>query len=115
VADVPDPKERPAGYEGDVLSVDPAGGPFPVRLRLHADGIGDAGWLLLGPRPDDSLIGRDERVVLREIGDPLARALLVATERQTALAAIEARFGAIERRLAELSSVPLTLRAPSVA
>lgn len=90
--------------DSGVLSVDHAGSAFPVRLRLHADGIGDAGWLLLGPRPDDSLIGKDERVVLREIGDPLARALLVSTERQAALAAMEARFTAIERRLADLAT-----------
>jgi len=91
-----------AEHEPDVLTVEREGGPFPVRLCLRADGIGNVGWLLLGPRPDDSLIGKDERDVLTEIGDPLARALFVATERKATLAAAESRFAAIERLLAEL-------------
>jgi hypothetical protein len=39
---------------------------FPVRMPL--DGwSGVAGWLLLGPRPDGSLYGKDERAALRSV------------------------------------------------
>lgn len=55
---------------------------FPVRVPLAADGVVDRGWLLLGPRPDGSLFGREERAALREIADPVARALAVALERE---------------------------------
>ena len=55
---------------------------FPIRVPLHADGVGLVGWLLLGPRPDGSFYGREERAVLRDIADPVARALAVAFARE---------------------------------
>ena len=54
---------------------------LPMRIALHGDGVGHVGWLLLGPRPDGSLYGRDERHALVAIADPVARALAVATKR----------------------------------
>ena len=55
---------------------------FPMRVPLAADGVGEVGWLLLGPRPDGSFYGREERAALREIADPVARALAIALERE---------------------------------
>jgi len=48
---------------------------FPLRLPLsgHAHS-----WLLLGPRPDGSLYGRDERELLAELAHPAAQALSAA-------------------------------------
>ena len=54
---------------------------FPVRVPLQADGVGLVGWLLLGPRPDGSFYGREERAALADIADPVARALDIATQR----------------------------------
>lgn len=55
---------------------------FPMRVALRADGVGHVGWLLLGPRPDGSFYGREDRAALEEIADPIARALAIAHARQ---------------------------------
>jgi hypothetical protein len=55
---------------------------FPMRVPLRADGIGMIGWMLLGPRPDGSFYGKDEREVLAEVAGPVARALSISVERQ---------------------------------
>jgi hypothetical protein len=55
---------------------------FPLRLPLQADGHGRMGWLLLGPRPDGSFYGRDERETLAQIAGPVARALKIAAARE---------------------------------
>ena len=64
---------------------------FPVQLQLTADGVGQIGWLLLGPRPDGSFYGREEREALREIAEPVARALAIAIERERRKAAQQQR------------------------
>jgi hypothetical protein len=65
---------------------------FPLRLPLEADGHGRVGWLLLGPRPDGSFYGRDEREALLAIADPVARALEIAGQRETHEAAERERW-----------------------
>jgi hypothetical protein len=65
---------------------------FPLRLPLEADGHGRVGWLLLGPRPDGSFYGKDEREALLAIADPVARALEIARQRETREAAERARW-----------------------
>jgi hypothetical protein len=77
---------------------------FPVRVPLEAEGHGRIGWLLLGPRPDGSLYGKDEREVLAEIADPVARAIRVVAlraaheaETRDLLADIGARLTRIEQ------------------
>jgi hypothetical protein len=75
---------------------------FPARLRLHADGAGTIGWLLLGPRPDGSFYGKDEREALLAIAEPVARALHIARRREAANVAVESRFAALEAEIARL-------------
>lgn len=55
---------------------------FPFRLPLAADGFQMHGWLLLGPRPDGSLYGREERKALRALAAPLARAMAISLRRE---------------------------------
>ena len=70
----------PAAHDGlDCARSDPL---FPMRVPLEADGHGRVGWLLLGPRPDGSFYGKDEREALAEIADPLARALEIVRTRE---------------------------------
>lgn len=83
----------PAAHEG--LDCDRRDPIFPMRIPLEADGHGRVGWLLLGPRPDGSFYGKDERETLAEIADPVARALQIVRLR-------EAREGAMERALADV-------------
>jgi hypothetical protein len=55
---------------------------FPVRLALRCPFGGIRGWLLLGPRPDGSLYGKDEMEALQAILPALRRALRASLERQ---------------------------------
>ena len=70
---------------------------FPVRALLaHGQ------WLALGPRPDDSLYGKDERELLIELTTPIAHALRVARDRTRREADVATRFDLIERELSAL-------------
>jgi len=76
---------QPAARDGfDIDRHDPV---FPLRIPLEADGHGRVGWLLLGPRPDGSFYGKDERETLAQIADPVARALEIAARREAREAA----------------------------
>src|SRR5690606_24481278 len=80
------PSSRPG------IDADRADRLFPLRLPLEADGHGRVGWLLLGPRPDGSFYGRDERETLLAIADPVARALEIARQREAREAAERERW-----------------------
>ncbi|MEO7654130.1 MAG: hypothetical protein ABIS23_00415 [Sphingomicrobium sp.] len=56
---------------------------FPLRVRVE-DGSGSlVGWLLIGPRPDGSIAGKDEREALENIVVPLARSLRIVLARES--------------------------------
>jgi hypothetical protein len=74
---------------------------FPLRVPLESEGAGAIGWLLLGPRPDDSALGRDEREAIDEIAGPVARAIR-AVQRQMAR---DADIQDLTRRLHALEAV----------
>jgi hypothetical protein len=84
------------------LQVDREDQLFPLRLPLYAEGMGMVGWLLLGPRPDGSFYGKDERETLLAIADPIARALTIARERQRNFGGLSAKLSLIEGWLEEL-------------
>jgi hypothetical protein len=90
------------------IECDRADALFPVRLPLragHASSGEPIGWLLLGPRPDGSLFGADEREALESLADPVARALRVVQlrdERERRL------FAYVDARIAALGSGPGT-------
>jgi hypothetical protein len=75
---------------------------FPMRVPLDAEGHGRVGWLLLGPRPDGSFYGGDEREALEEIADPIARALAIAEAREQRDAERTREGNALQRELARL-------------
>ncbi len=78
---------------------------FPLRLPLVTRDAGPAetvGWLLLGPRPDGSFYGKDELDALREIADPVARAVQIARRRGARETARAAEMDAIRGELASL-------------
>jgi hypothetical protein len=78
---------------------------FPFRVPLDADGTGRIGWLLLGARPDGSLYGKDEREVLAETADPIARGLAITMRREREAAAARAASERIEARMASLEAL----------
>jgi hypothetical protein len=80
---------------------------FPVRLRLGGCS-GVAGWLLLGPRPDGSLYGRDERRALQSLLPALAHAF--AETRNRALLSSRQR-SQLQRTRKELKDLGMRVRA----
>ncbi|MEO7240659.1 MAG: hypothetical protein ABIW16_04595 [Sphingomicrobium sp.] len=80
---------------------------FPIRVPLtpaHGDGK-PIGFVLIGPRPDGTLLSKDEQETLVEVADPIARALrnvIKREKRETELARLIARH---ERRIEELEAL----------
>jgi len=81
---------------------------FPLRVRLETSTGAALGWLLLGPRPDRSIPGKDEQQALGDAAPELARALRTAIKREqeeleTAerIASHGERLDRIERLLSE--------------
>jgi hypothetical protein len=75
--------EQPSPANG--VQCDRSDALLPVRLALNlGTGSSSPGHILLGPRPDGSIYSRDERDVLLEIAEPIARAIDVARQRHQA-------------------------------
>ena len=89
--------EHPLGDDIPEFDRDEIDPPLPVRVALDADGCGRVGWLLLGPRPGGSLFSKDEREVLADLADPLARALAIAATRSADAAKREEEVNALRR------------------
>lgn len=77
---------------------------FPLRLPLDASGHERVGWLLMGPRPDGSFYGKDEREALSEIADPVARALAIANHRAEEKTRVEQRLNEVLERVEVLET-----------
>ncbi|MBA2932971.1 hypothetical protein HZF05_02565 [Sphingomonas sp. CGMCC 1.13654] len=75
---------------------------FPLRLRLHATGAATIGWVLLGPRPDGSFFGKDEREALAGVADPVARAIHIVRQRDAREIRLTGRIGVLEGEVARL-------------
>ena len=82
--------------------VDRGDAALPVHIPLRIEGAEPAGLLLIGPRPDGSLYGRDERDTLVEVAEPIAQSLTTALRRETAGEALERDRAAIVARLEAL-------------
>jgi hypothetical protein len=90
--------------EGETVAARGDGeGDFPLSVPLR---IGhqqtDIGTLLVGPRPDGSPVGKDEREALAEIADPIARAIRIVREREGREAFADARAFDSETRIAAI-------------
>jgi hypothetical protein len=70
---------------------------FSCCLPLRLEGAGLIGWLLVGPRPDGSAQGKDEREALAEMARPVARALSIATRRSEDKAVREHLLAELDR------------------
>jgi hypothetical protein len=78
---------------------EPDDGLFPMRLRL---GGSFPGWLLLGPRPDGSLYGRDDRDALRSILPQLRQAFTSSLNGESIRASTIRANGRIRTELNDL-------------
>lgn len=77
---------------------------FPVRMALRCPFGTIRGWLLLGPRPDGSLYGKDELEALAKIAPPLRRALLASRRREQEQAQKASWRRAVTRSIGQLSA-----------
>ena len=94
---------------------------FPVRVMLRpGEGEDPLGYILIGPRPDGSVPSKDEQKVLKEVAEPIARAVKnvikrVAYERrlESLIESNSRRLSDLEARLIDssLSTVPSSQRA----
>ncbi len=73
---------------------------FPLRLEIETT-AGAFGWLLIGPRPDGSIAGKDEQEALRKIAQNLGRSVKIVLsrddQRQEVLKLIEEQSRQIDR------------------
>lgn len=95
---------------GIVQTGDPA---LPIGLPLVPAGGAAVGWLVLGPHPDGSLYGKDDRRALEELAAPLARAFSAAIERAHREAEREAERRSLVERLAQLEQTLTRVAGPN--
>ncbi|MDQ3471969.1 MAG: hypothetical protein M3428_06295 [Pseudomonadota bacterium] len=80
---------------------------FPLRVTLESSSSGtNSGFVLVGPRPDGSIAGKDEQEVLEQIAPSLSRSIRIALNRERRQAEFDSlmqshqtRIGRIERLL----------------
>jgi hypothetical protein len=75
---------------------------LPLRLPLVTRSGAHTGWIALGPHPDGSFYGKEDRKALEELARPLARAIELAIERARRDAAHDAERRTLTDRLAQL-------------
>jgi hypothetical protein len=84
--------------DGEMVAARGGEGDYPLSIPLrigHREA--EIGTLLVGPRPDGSAPGKDEREALAEIADPIARAIQIVATREIRQAETERRFAALEQ------------------
>jgi hypothetical protein len=73
---------------------------FPIRVPLQTKSEGEGiGWLFIGPRPDGSLLSKDEQNALEEVAGPITRAIRVVTRRDQREQILLQRIALLEARL----------------
>ena len=74
---------------------------FPIRvpLQARADDGDWIGWLLVGPRPDGSLLSKDEQNALVDVAGPITCAIRVVTRRELREKTLTDRIEALEAKL----------------
>lgn len=91
-----------------VLDCVPEDREFPLRLEVETS-AGAFGWLLIGPRPDGSIPGKDEQEALRKIAQTLGRSVRIVLSREEERQRITALLDAQGARISRIESA-LTLK-----
>lgn len=78
---------------------------FPLRLPLRpGEGEDVLGFILVGPRPDGSVPSRDEQKALKEVAEPIARAVRNVIKRVAYERRLESMIESSMRRLDDLEA-----------
>jgi hypothetical protein len=84
---------------------------FPLRLPLRpGEGEDALGFIVVGPRPDGSVPSRDEQKALREVAEPIARAIKNVIKRIAYERRLESLIESNTRRMDELESTARSLQ-----
>jgi hypothetical protein len=78
---------------------------FPTRVELAFPASGKLGWVLLGPRPDGSLCGKEDLDAIRVVRPAIRHALAWAMARETANNRQRRQWQTLRREIAELRRV----------
>lgn len=100
------PLWRPAA-DSALWDIDKVDMDYPVRVALTCGAVQPTGWLLLGPRPDGTLYGKDDREAVLSVAPYIARALRVAQLRQSVSDKLELRLQKIEALLVNDANRPV--------
>lgn len=73
---------------------------FSVPLTIDHQQA-EVGLLQVGPRPDGSALGKDERQALAEVADPVARAIRIVRTREAEKSRIDRRLKRLEAKFAK--------------
>ena len=87
------------GGETEVQRIDRDDSLFPLRQALTDHTETQVGWLLLGPRPDESFYSSEELAILDEVAGHLTRALLICRQREAFDRNVDGRIGVIVQRV----------------
>jgi hypothetical protein len=68
------------------------------------------GYILIGPRPDGSVLSKEEQKTLVEVAEPVARAVRNVIKREKREHEIAALIATHERRIEQLESQPSRTR-----
>jgi hypothetical protein len=86
---------------------------FPIRIPLiPGEGEETLGFLLVGPRPDGSVISHDEQKALRDVAEPIARAIRNVIRRVAYERRLESMIEGTARRLDDLEA---RINGPAIA
>lgn len=85
-----------------LADADPSDQLFPVRLALGKAPSGLTAWLLLGPRPDGTLYGREDLDAVRSMFPALTHALTATLMREALDAAVDRREKRLRMELSEI-------------
>lgn len=89
----------PATCDEDVCTSSDRTFPIRVPLQTKASEGEWIGWLLIGPRPDGSILSKDERRALVDVADPITMAVRIASGREKRERLLESRIEALEAHL----------------
>ncbi|MES2136810.1 MAG: hypothetical protein V4502_07095 [Pseudomonadota bacterium] len=80
---------------------------FPIRVPLipSSDDEAPIGFLLVGPRPDGSIISKDEQKALKEVSEAIARAIRTVIKREAHEAQIAELITANSQRIEALEAL----------
>lgn len=88
--------------DGRLLHHNRNGAQFPVRIELTCPLSGKSGWILIGPRPDGSVPGREDLEAIETLRPAIRRSMAWAMTRENANRTALRQSRSLRRDVAEL-------------